>query len=98
MTTEEPTTDETVGAEPTAPPEPKWMTCKTHDVKWDENDEEGKKEKLNHSDVYGCEVVDGEHTTQDEEDAANQSAAAEATSDVEESSSKSKSKSPYGSK
>lgn len=95
MTTEEPTTTD-VGAEPTPPPEPKWMTCKTHDVKWDENDEEGKKEKLNHSEVYNCEVVDGEHTTQDEEDAANKDTAAEVAPDVE---TKSKSKSsPYGSK
>lgn len=89
--------DETTetSAEPTAPPEPQWKTCKTHDVKWDESTQQGALEKLNHNEVYGCEVVDGEHTTEDEENAKDQDTAAEVAPDVEE---KPKgSKSAYGS-
>lgn len=31
--------------------------CVTHDVEWDDDDEESAKEALNHEDVPGCEVV-----------------------------------------
>lgn len=56
-----------------------WKTCKTHDVKWDAADEQGKLEELNHNEEYGCDVVDGEKTSEDE---ANQDTAAEVAPDV----------------